>query len=405
MTCPPCRESCIRIDFLPEDASDEFLRGMIAMLCSEFESVLVQDEAQEGMTGFVALPSTSEASRLIGFLDGTSNGAMTGKLLKADWATCSRPASFTTPCEPGIPDAKKRRIQAMPSHGGVEVPIPSQAPVSFSDRVYDPEENEDNGSGAVEDDDDGTSPLSLPPPIPLLSRDTVQIDNLPLDTTDEYLRAMISFVSPDLTSHYVVQEDRETTTGYVSLSTPQGADRLIELLNGRAEGAKDGMRLKVEYPWPRDPLLPTTAEEIPSLASHPSLPTLAETLAKFPLPPILFRLEVKLDALQQIINRTRDPSLLGLSSQTPEASRKDFLIGKILGPDGSNLSRLSTRGAQVCVTGSLLPELHVLITSHSRHQLWVAFRQVKVLLQAVTDSLLGQALLTHGTNMLLQFQT
>ena len=399
MARTPCRGSCIRIDFLLEDASDEFLRGMIAMLCSEFESVLVQDEVQEGMSGIVVLPSTSEAARLIGLLDGTSNGAMPGKLLMADWATCSCPASVTTPCEPGIPVAKKRRVQAMPSQGGVEAPITSQTPVSFPDRAYDPEDNEDYGSGSVEDVHDGTCPLRPSRPVPLLSRDTVQIYNLPLDATDEYLRGMISFVNPNLTSVYVVQEDQETTTGYVSLSTPQGADRLIELLNGRAEGAKDGMRLKVEYPWPRDPLQPATAEEIPSLVAHPSRATLAESLAKFPLPPTLLRLEINLDAMERIINRRRDPS------QSPEASRKDFLIGKILGPDGSNLSRLNTRGAHVCVAGTLLPELHVLITSYNRHHLWAAFRQVMDLLQAVADSLLGQALLTHGTNMLLKFQS
>jgi hypothetical protein len=215
----------IKIDFLPLDASDEYLRGMMSMVSKSFSAFTVLFEQCEGMTGFVTVPTISEAVHLIDTLNGISNGAMVDQVLKVDWATSSRTKK---PIEPGSPVAKKTKNCAWSSLSGTEPPLPPPLAGRTPDAA---DVNEVNGL--------------------LLSHDTVEIDNLPIDATDGYLRGMLVMMSSAVTSLRVVQEDGDTRTGYSTFASPQEADYIIEQMNGFPEGASNGKLLKVFYPWPR----------------------------------------------------------------------------------------------------------------------------------------------------------
>jgi hypothetical protein len=218
------------------------------------------------MTGFVAFPCTAEAEHLIDALNGISNGAMVGKVLKVEWAACSRTKCTKRPCESDNPVAKKVRNRAWSSASGTEAPVLSPVSDPLAGRAPD----------AVEDNDEGGL---------ILSHDTVEIDNLPLDATNEYLRGMLTMASHELTSHCVMLEDWETKTGYATFSTPQETERIIEQLDGFSNGAKSGMLLKVGYPWPRDEPSPVSAPANPSPAVGLNPASLAVALRNFPLPP------------------------------------------------------------------------------------------------------------------------
>jgi hypothetical protein len=116
MTCPWSGEARVMIDNLPSGATDDYLWGMMAMVSMDFTSILVESEEREGMTGFVTFTSASEAERIIEALDGISNGAMAGKVLKVEWAVRrqKRLGAF------GSPDAKKPRTRAWSSPSEVE---------------------------------------------------------------------------------------------------------------------------------------------------------------------------------------------------------------------------------------------------------------------------------------------
>ena len=123
MTCPWSGEARVMIDNLPPGATDDYLRGMMAMVSRDVTSIFVESEEREGMTGFVTFTSASEAERIIEALDGISNGAMAGKVLKVEWAVRrqKRLGAF------GFPDAKKPRTRAWPSPSEEEDSDLSQA--------------------------------------------------------------------------------------------------------------------------------------------------------------------------------------------------------------------------------------------------------------------------------------
>ena len=135
----------IRLDFLPLDATDDYLRGIISLLSDGFTAYTARYGDREGTTGFVALPSVADAERLIRALHGSPCGAMRGKALEVGWTADSRSTSIMRPSIPSGPSMKKQTLGA----------------------CFNP----------------------LPHPTPTLSQDTVGIYNLPLEATGSTFEA------------------------------------------------------------------------------------------------------------------------------------------------------------------------------------------------------------------------
>jgi hypothetical protein len=155
---------------------------------------------------------------------------------------------------------------------------------------------------------------------------------------------------------------------------------------------------------------------------------LVDLLEKFPLPihskhtapHAKFELKLFLSDLQRVVRALRSPDLRGQAYQSPEARKNcaaddpathdiDFLTNKILGPDGGNLLRLSKGGAQVALMGHSSvgtpdPALHILISSDSHFPLCSAALQVENLLDSLMDVVLGQTLLSYGSEYLRRYQ-
>ena len=115
MACPGSGVQGMIIHNLPSDATDEYLRGMMAMVSTQVSSVLVEPEGRAGMKGFVTLSSAAEAERLVVALDGISSGAMMGKVLKVKWALRSvRSNESTVPSLPvPLPTDRHTSISSM----------------------------------------------------------------------------------------------------------------------------------------------------------------------------------------------------------------------------------------------------------------------------------------------------
>jgi len=287
----------------------------------------------------------------------------------------------------------------------------------------------------------------------------IRIKFLPPDATTEYLRGMMSMVSNVFNTLVVTFDDPEGATGWVTFFSTSEAERLIEGLDGIPNGAMNGKVLKVEQIARRNPSTPKRSNDacIPDAKKRrtrtgltplntkdtsPSPATallservasggeseegydgelempdaLVDLLEKFPppihskhtIPHAKFELMLFLSDLQRVVRALRSPDLRGQAYQSPEA-RKDFLTNKILGPDGGNLLRLSKGGAQVVLMGHSSvgtpdPALHILISSDSHFPLCSAALQVENLLDSLMDVVLGQTLLSHGSEDLRRYQ-